>query len=295
MTAAATGADPAAQFYVSQRLRLHYADWGNGAAPPLILLHGGRDHCRSWDAVARALCADWHVIAPDLRGHGDSAWCSDGNYCMMAYVFDLAQLIDALGLGAVNIVGHSLGGNIALRFAGLYPQALNRLIVMEGLGLPPKLRAERDAQDFTERARGWILQKRALASRPLRLYSAIADAAVHMRLANPRLSAEQAHELTVHGVNKNADGSYSWKYDEHVRLDPPPDLTGAQQRELWARITCPTMLAYGRNSWASNPATDGRSGYFQNCTVTVFEDAGHLMHHDCLEQFVAAARRFLRS
>jgi pimeloyl-ACP methyl ester carboxylesterase len=214
---------------------------------------------------------------------------------MMAYVFDLAQLILALGLGAVNIVGHSLGGNIALRFAGLYPQALNRLIVMEGLGLPPKLRAERDAQDFAERARGWILQKRALAARPVRLYSAITDAAVHMRLANPRLTAEQAHELTVHGVNKNADGSYSWKYDEHVRLDPPPDLTGAQQRELWARITCPTMLAYGRRSWASNPATDGRAGYFQNCTVTVFEDAGHLMHHDCLEQFVAAARRFLRS
>src|ERR1700688_670899 len=159
---AAADAAPVAQFYVSQRLRLHYADWGNLAAAPLILVHGGRDHCRSWDAVARALRAHWHVMAPDLRGHGDSAWSNDGNYPMSAYVFDLAQLVHAQGPRAVNIVGHSLGGNIALRFAGLYPQALNRLIVMEGLGPAPQLRAEREAQDLGERARSWIEQKRAL-------------------------------------------------------------------------------------------------------------------------------------
>ena len=290
---AAADAAPVAQFYVSQRLRLHYADWGNVAAAPLILVHGGRDHCRSWDAVARALRADWHVMAPDLRGHGDSAWSNDGNYSMSAYVFDLAQLVHAQGHGPVNIVGHSLGGNIALRFAGLYPQELNRLIVMEGLGPAPQLRAEREARDFGERARSWIEQKRALASRRQRQYRSIDEAAVRLRLANPRLSPEQAHELTVHGVNENADGSYSWKYDEHVRLDPPSDLSGAEQHELWGRITCPTMLAYGRKSWASNPATDGRAGYFKNCAVAVFDDAGHWMHHDCLDEFVSAARRFL--
>src|SRR4051812_8472125 len=84
---------PTSQTYVSQRLRLHYADWGNPSAPPLILLHGGRDHCRNWDWVAQDLRRDFHIIAPDLRGHGDSAYSPSGDYTMPAYVYDLAQLI----------------------------------------------------------------------------------------------------------------------------------------------------------------------------------------------------------
>ncbi|HLY57466.1 MAG TPA: alpha/beta fold hydrolase, partial [Stellaceae bacterium] len=69
---------PTSHFYISQRLRLHYVDWGNPTAPPLVLVHGGRDHCRNWDWVASRLRRDWHVIAPDLRGHGDSQWADAG-------------------------------------------------------------------------------------------------------------------------------------------------------------------------------------------------------------------------
>ncbi len=73
---------PTSRHYFSQRMRLHYVDWGNPEAPPLILLHGGRDHCRNWDWVAADLRRDYHVIAPDLRGHGDSAWAASGSYSM---------------------------------------------------------------------------------------------------------------------------------------------------------------------------------------------------------------------
>jgi len=79
-------AGPTSHSYFSQRLRLHYVDWGNAGAPPLILLHGGRDHCRAWDWVAAELRHDWHIIAPDLRGHGDSEWPSDGNYGMAGFL-----------------------------------------------------------------------------------------------------------------------------------------------------------------------------------------------------------------
>ena len=72
---------PASRVYFSQRLRLHYVDWGNGTAPPLVLIHGGRDHCRSWDDVALALQPHFHVIAIDLRGHGDSEWAK-GSRCL---------------------------------------------------------------------------------------------------------------------------------------------------------------------------------------------------------------------
>jgi alpha-beta hydrolase superfamily lysophospholipase len=83
---------PVSRFFISQRLRLHYVDWGNHAAPTLVLVHGGRDHARSWDWVARDLRRDWHVVAPDLRGHGDSAWAVGSLYHMVEYVIDLAQL-----------------------------------------------------------------------------------------------------------------------------------------------------------------------------------------------------------
>ena len=95
---------PTSRVYFSQRLRLHYVDWGNPSAPPLLLVHGGRDHCRNWDWVAGALRHDWHVLAPDLRGHGDSQWSPDGNYSMAGYLYDLAQLIHQQQLAPVTII-----------------------------------------------------------------------------------------------------------------------------------------------------------------------------------------------
>ena len=114
-------AGPTSHSLVSQRLRLNYLDWGNADAPTLVLQHGGRDHARSWDWVAQSLRRSWHVIAPDLRGHGDSAWSPDGAYMMPYYVHDLAQLIHQQDNKPVTIVAHSLGGAVSLRYAGLYP------------------------------------------------------------------------------------------------------------------------------------------------------------------------------
>ena len=116
-----TLAGPTSQTFISQRLRLHYVDWGNRGKPPLVLVHGGRDHARSWDWTAEALREDWHVVAMDHRGHGDSEWVSDGNYQAGDMVYDLAQLIHQLGVGPVTIVSHSMGGNVALRYAGTFP------------------------------------------------------------------------------------------------------------------------------------------------------------------------------
>ena len=157
---------PTSRIYFSQRLRLHYVDWGNAEAPPLVLVHGGRDHCRNWDWVAGELRRDWHVIAPDLRGHGDSEWSKDGTYMMAGYVYDLAQLIHQQKLAPVTIIAHSLGGNIALRYAGLYPENVAKLIAIEGLGPSPKMLAERFATGFADRMRAWIDEQRGLSGPP---------------------------------------------------------------------------------------------------------------------------------
>ena len=106
---------PVSRTFISQRLRLHYLDWGNPDKPPLLLVHGGRDHARSWDWTAEALRDEWHVIALDHRGHGDSEWVSDGNYQASDMVYDVAQLVHQLDLAPVTIVAHSLGGNVCLR------------------------------------------------------------------------------------------------------------------------------------------------------------------------------------
>src|SRR5262249_48173543 len=86
----ATSPGPMSRIFFSQRLRRHYVAWGNAGAAPLLLVHGGRDHCRNWDWLAEKLGREWHIIAPDLRGHGDSQWSQDGSYMMAGYVYDLA-------------------------------------------------------------------------------------------------------------------------------------------------------------------------------------------------------------
>jgi len=288
-----TGLGPTSHSYISQRLRLHYVDWGNASAPPLILVHGGRDHCRNWDWVARALRRDWHVIAPDLRGHGDSAYSPSGDYSMSAFVYDLAQLIHGQRLAPVRLVAHSLGGNIALRYAGLYPDAVSRLVAIEGMGPSPAMQAKRVETPVAERLAQWIDQERAMAGRLPRRYSSIDEALARMQAENAHLTPEQARYLTVHGVSQNEDGTYSWKFDNYVRGFSPVDITIDEQHSLWSRIACPTLLVNGSESWASNPQQDGRIRYFANARVVSFERAGHWVHHDRLDAFLDTLNGFL--
>jgi len=284
---------PTSQSYISQRLRLNYVDWGNPDAPPLILVHGGQDHCRNWDWVAQDLRRDYHIIAPDLRGHGDSAYSPSGDYSMSAYVYDLAQLIHQQRLAPVRIIAHSLGGNIALRFTGVYPEAVSKLVAIEGMGPSPAMLKERTTRTVAERMRAWVDEKRALAGRTPRRYASIEEALARMQAENRHLTPEQARYLTVHGISQNEDGTYSWKFDNYVRSWSPVDVTTEDMHELWGNITCPTLLVYGKESWASNPEKDGRLQHFKNARVAAFEGAGHWVHHDRLDAFLAEVRAFL--
>lgn len=284
---------PTSRVYFSQRLRLHYVEWGNPDAPPLLLVHGGRDHCRNWDWVAARLRRDWRIIAPDLRGHGDSQWSASGNYGMAGYIYDLAQLIHQLNIAPVTILAHSLGGSIALRYAGIYPQNVRRLVAIEGLGLSPHALRDRGKKPIEERMRLWIGEQRALSGRLPRRYASIADAFKRMQEENKHLSPEQALHLTQHGVNQNEDGTYSWKFDNYVRAWPPYDMPQADAEQLWAQIACPTLLVYGKESWASNPLDDGRARHFKNARVVSFDGAGHWVHHDRLEAFLDVVTPFL--
>ncbi len=284
---------PISNSYISQRIKLHYVDWGNPEAPPLLLIHGGRDHCRNWDWVAEELRHDWHIIAPDLRGHGDSGWSTDGNYNVQNYVYDIAQLIHQKELSPVTIISHSLGGSIALRYTGLYPENVRKVVAIEGLGSSPKMIKEAQAVPMARRWRDWIDKKRAASGRTHRRYEKFEDALGRMKAENKHLSDEQALHLTIHAVNQNEDGTFSWKFDNYMRVWGPSDISQEDIQALWSDITCPTMLCYGNDSWASNPVDDGRIEHFKNAIVKNYENAGHWLHHDQFDRFIADLRDFL--
>ena len=285
---------PTSHTYFSQRLRLHYVDWGNDGAPPMLLVHGGRDHCRNWDWVAEALRDDYHIIAPDLRGHGDSQWLLGGSYEQVDYVYDIAQLLHQRKHAPVTIIGHSLGGAISLLYSGLYPEMVIKLVSIEGMGPPPAIIKERVNQPPHVRLNAWIDDLRQIAGRIPRRYNSLEDAYERMQTENPHLTERQARHLTIHGSYQNEDGTYSWKFDNYVRAFPPIGLPQHEQEALYQRISCPTLLFHGKESWASNPAEDGRVRHFQNVQVESVANAGHWVHHDQLEKFLALTRAFLR-
>jgi pimeloyl-ACP methyl ester carboxylesterase len=284
---------PTSHIYFSQRLRLHYVDWGNPDASPMLMIHGGRDHCRNWDWVAESLRDEYHIIAPDLRGHGDSQWMVGGSYNQVDYVYDIAQLLRQTEMNPVTIVAHSLGGAIALLYTGLFPDTVRKLVVIEGLGPPPHIVKERLEVPVADRLHAWVDDLRKLSGRMPRRYATLEDAYERMQTENPHLTEAQARHLTIHGSNQNEDGTYSWKFDNYVRTFPPVGLDFRQQYDLWSRITCPTLLVRGTESWASDPLKDGRAAHFQNARVENVERAGHWVHHDRLDEFLRLTREFL--
>ena len=287
------GHGPTSHIYYSQRLRLHYVDWGNDAAPPLLLVHGGRDHCRNWDWVAEELRDEYHVIAPDLRGHGDSQWVIGSNYAMIDYVYDIAQLLHQKRLFPTTIIGHSLGGSIGLQYTGIHPQNVRKVVAIEGLGPPAQVIRARSGSAAHARMQEWIGQVRALAGRQPRRYATLDEAADRMREANSFLSEEQAWHLTHHGTSQNEDGTYSWKFDNYVRAFSPYTFSERDANELWGRIDCPVLLVRGSESWAGDPSNDGRLAVFPNARSVNVDGAGHWVHHDRLDEFMRVVREFL--
>lgn len=281
---------PTSHYFYSQRLKLHYVDWGNADAPMAILVHGGRDHCRSWDAVALDLRRYFHVLAPDLRGHGDSDWAIGGSYAMIDHVLDLHQLIDAVASKPIVVIGHSLGAGVSLQHTGVFPEKVKAVVAIEGLGPPSAMLRETPAY---ERMEHWIGDMRALAQRKPHEYPNVEEAIERMRVVNAHLSVERARQLTIHGIRRNENGTYSWKFDNYTRATSPYLFNLKDATEIWSRIRCPTLLVRGDESWAGDWERDGRLDAFRTAELVTIRKAGHWVHHDRPAEFLSAVHRFL--
>jgi pimeloyl-ACP methyl ester carboxylesterase len=282
--------EPVSHYYYSHRLKLQFWDWGQNGKPTLILVHGGLDHARMWDWVARALREHFHVYAMDLRGHGNSAWAPGALYTIAEHTLDLAALADIIDDFPIYLVGHSLGGIITLTYSGIYPDRVRKAIAIEGMGLPATHRIHKPAP---ERMRNWIEGIRQTERRDTHSYPSIDAAVARMKEANPHLSDEVARHLTLHGTNWNADGSLIWKFDNYARIFPPYGQNIDDMRAILGQIICPVLLFWGMESWAPDPEVDGRASVIQNHRLVKVPGAGHWVQHDRLDIFLEESLRFL--
>ena len=284
---AASVSEPRSEYYESQRIRLHYAVWGDGDKPPLLLIHGGRDHCRNWDFVAPRLAERYTIYAPDLRGHGDSGWAIGGMYSLPEFVLDVATLASNLE-APLTLIGHSLGGAVALQYAGTFPERVSRVVAVEGWG--PPVFAHQPAHG---RMRQWIDHMHEMERRQPRRYATIEEATRRMMEENPHLTAEMARHLTEHGARRNEDGTLSWKFDNYVRIRSPYEFNLEDASNIWAQIRSPVLLVKGAESWAADPDKDGRASDIRDHRTVTIQSAGHWVHHDQLERFMDEVLDFL--
>jgi len=282
---------PHLKSFKSQNITLRYWDWGNNEAPPLLLIHGVRDHARSWDQVADQLSHHWHVLALDLRGHGESDWSPDGAYMLPYHVLDLAEFIATLGEERLSIIAHSYGGVVAARYAGMYPSRIAKLVLVDSLGAAPHTLAEWEQIGSVNRTRDWIEQRRAYDLEPPRLLASIDEAVTRMIKVNTRLTQAQAEHLASHGLHSTPSG-YQWKFDPRVSSFTPEDLS-QNDIQYWREITAQTLILFGNQSWKGDPSKDGRADHFNTSQVVGIEGAGHWIHHDQLDLFCAEVLKFL--
>jgi len=287
----------------SDGVRLHVHVLGEPERPTVVLLHGMRDISLGLLPVAERLAGDYHVLLPDLRGHGSSD--RPGGYSMAAFVFDLHRIVSALGAPPVALFGHSLGGQIAVRFAALFPELTAATVVVEGLG-PPERPYLTDA-DAALRAEGQrLLATYAMAPRTRPLPS-VAFAAERLKINNPRLDSDRAHLLAVQATERDPDGNLVWAFDPRVAS---VFLSSSESSRYWSGVRCPTLLITGANAgeywsravpggvdWSGDYAPGelaARLAYFPDHEHQSFGQSGHMVHFDEPERLAEATLEFLR-
>jgi esterase len=266
-------------------LRFHYRDWGDPAAPPVVLLHAYLQHARTWDTVARGLADRFRVLALDHRGFGESEWAAD--YHELRLVGDLAGFADALRLGRFSVVGFSIGGNAAGSYAALYPDRVERLVLLEC---------------FTEGdepgEEPWFQTMRAHLHRLRSLPEAVdspEEAAAAFRPLAPYADEDELRRWMHGGLTQGRDGRWTWRYDPAFRVPGPSGRLVAPMPALSKRlvgVACPMLLLAGEESWMVEPTRRMATANPLARVVTVPE-AGHLVPLDNPSGFLAAVRGFL--
>lgn len=279
----APSSEPRESTVSSRGFALHYVEWGAPTAPPVILLHGITGHARTWDTLAEALAPQWRVLALDQRGHGDSEPAPDGDYTPGAMADDLEAFADALGYRRFTLLGLSMGGRVAMGFAGAHPDRVERLVIVD---IAPEIHPP-----------GMARIRTMIANAPETIESE--EWAVETAMAaNPRADVGELRHRIKHALKRAPDGTLTWKYARDVR-EMMRRGTRRDPLELWERlthITCPTLLVRGAESDVLSPALAQRVvAALPDGRLVEVAAAGHTVPGDRPAEFVDVVRRFLAS
>ena len=271
--------EPADRFVDANGLRFHCLEWGNPANPTVLMLHGVSQQAHSWDFISLPLSPDYHVLALDQRGHGDSDWAPDGDYTLDAMVDDLDAVVSALGLdGKFHLMGHSMGGRNSFVWASRHPGALKSLTIVD-TGPETASRGRQRIRNFQEL--------------PDNL-DTLEEFADRIQEYTGR-TREQVLGALKYSIRQGADGKWTWKYDRVIRQGGRRDNFEPEQLwECWRRIDCPTLVTRGDRSDIFADETLQRMGReIADCTTVTVSNAGHLVQGDNPPEFLAAARAHL--
>lgn len=279
------------RFPMLRGIRQHVREWGDPAAPMLFLLHGWGDTSATFQFLVDALCLDWHVIAPDWRGFGQSARVGDA-YWFPDYLGDLDALLREYSPHqAVNLVGHSMGGNVACVYAGVRPARVRRVVALDGFGLP-----DRPAEEAPGRLEKWLRQ---LASMPrFRSYPDVDAFARRMMRDNPRLDAVRARFLAESMTEADGEGGIRVAVDCAHKNVNPALYRRAEVESCWRRVTAPVLWlvqadpAWRKQMGISDDVYSEGKACFRDFTEIKIVDSGHNLHHDQPALIAAAIENF---
>jgi pimeloyl-ACP methyl ester carboxylesterase len=279
-------------FFPVRGLRYHVRRWAREGAPRMVLLHGWMDVSASFQFLVDALRGEWDVYAPDWRGYGLTEWGRADCYWFPDYIADLDFLLERIDTAPVNLVGHSLGGNVATLYGGVRPARVAKLVNLEGFGLPPTR-----PEDAPKRYARWLDE---LRDRPgLRPYESFKALAERLKKSNPRLTMERADFLARHWGRETEDGAVVLRGDPAHKIVNPVLYRYEEVRACWQRVTAPVLWVDAAESetlprMRMDPAEQAeRRGAFANLRHVTLPEAGHMLHHDQPEALARLIEDFL--
>jgi pimeloyl-ACP methyl ester carboxylesterase len=267
---------PQDRFVTVNGLRIHYLDWGNETKPPMILLHGIGRVAHTFDHLAPHFSKDYHVMAVDMRGHGDSGWSAEGAYLVEDYVKDIESMAAQLGLRNIVIWGNSTGGRVAQVFAGMHPQ-LVAAVISEDVGPErPREIADSGANRMRqEDERGWASEDELLTQ---------------LKASNARTNPDVLTAYVKYGSKRRPDGRVIWKRD-------PKIANGFVPTELWRfvrEIKAPIIYVLGGRSTIVPAATQAElKEALPQVQIVTLPGLGHYPSEENTKDFLEVVDKFL--
>jgi len=271
-------------------LACHIREWGEAGAPTVFLLHGHRDASATFQFMVDELRGDYHFIAPDWRGHGQSGWAPQG-YTFPDYIGDLDFLLEALSPGEpATIIGHSLGGNVACTYAGVRPERVRRVLSLDSAGLP-----DPDPDDTPKRLAKWLKDWRE-GPEPSRAYDSVEAIAARLVGAHPRLTPDKALFLAANTTRRGTAGEWLFAFDPRHRSPFAVVARRAEWKACMRRVEAPVfwLLADRPGRFDNDPDNlEARLALFRNIRHAMIPNTSHNIHHDAPAEVARYVDSFL--